>query len=105
MNKTSTTRRQTKATEYRVRYTSDKLGTHEDKNGNYHFYCIAPTDWEKSKFLIHIESAGDYAHMRTTALVSPYKTKPMEIQTLGYTMLPDTLLAAIITDAIALFNH
>ena len=83
--------------------TADQLGTYTDDNGNHHFYDVAPTDWQKNKFILHIDHAGDFLHIRTTCLVSVYKTKPLEIFILGWCGVSDRLLAAIVKDAIARF--
>ena len=84
-----------------IYYTNgDFHGHHKDTGGNCHYFYVGDLDYKSNRFLIHIDSAGEYRHLRTTCLVSVYKSKRAKITVLYYTPLDNNLLREICAKAV-----
>lgn len=87
-----------------IDYTAfEKRGRFEDSGENYHYFNVGVLNWQKTHFLIEIDSACAYNHARTFCLAKLYKTKNAEITILGYSALPNEILRAICDKATSLY--
>lgn len=90
----------------RVQQTYDKMGNHEDTQGNFHYWHAAWQDFYNQRVLMaQIESCGDYRHIKTVVCITRCKSSEPLITVLGMLYdVPQETIKAVALDILATFN-
>lgn len=66
-----------------------------DAEATLHFCLVYHNPYEPSEYLVDIDHCGKYGHAHTVLRMRLYKTKPMDVLVLGYSVLSCELLQDI----------